>query len=368
MASLALAGLLMAAGCARATGYADATGDARSDRARAVSLARQVDSLRREARIPGLAMVVLRDTTVLLAQGFGLADVESGRAVTPDTPFNIASVSKPISAVVALRLVQDGLLDLDRPMQRYRGFAEFCDAARGDGGIFFSDYDCKGDALTMRRVLAMQANPAPGGAARFLYNPPAYSWASRPMAEVAGRPFSDLVDSLVLRPAGMTRSARVHRSRLLPESLAALLAQPYTIDSLGRAVPAGPPPPQGDGAAGGVIATANDLARFDIALARGRLIGDSLRSIMWTPGTTPQGTALPYGLGWFIADLDGTRALWHTGLWDGRYSALYLKVPSRRLTLILLANSEGLRWPSQLDEAAIERSPFARALMATFPR
>jgi hypothetical protein len=55
-------------------------------------------------------------------------------------------------------------------------------------------------------------------------------------------------------------------------------------------------------------------------------------------------------------------------LWEGAYSALYLKVPGRRLTLILLANSEGLRWQAGLDEAAIERSPFTTALLAAFPR
>ncbi len=369
MASFALGcWLAVGGGCTRAVATPRGD-DGAGDGARAVQLARAVDSLRLVARVPGLAMVVLRDTTVLLAQGFGYADIESKRRVTPETPFNIASVSKPISAVVALRLVQDGLLDLDRPMQRYRGFSEFCDAARGDGGIFFSDYDCIGDALTMRRVLAMQANVATGSTGpRFLYNPPSYSWASRPMAETAGRPFSDLVDSLVLRASGMTHAARVYRSRPLPASLAALLARPYTIDSSGRAVPATPPPPQGDGAAGGVIASASDLARFDVALMQGRLINDSLRSIMWTPGTTRAGISTPYGLGWFVDDLQGTRVVWHTGLWEGRYSALYLKVPARRLTLILLANSDGLQWPTRLDEAAIERSPFARALMAAFPR
>jgi len=65
------------------------------------------------------------------------------------------------------------------------------------------------------------------------------------------------------------------------------------------------------------------------------------------------------------------RVAWHTGLWEGKYSALYLKVlsdtPDERLTLILLANSDGLQWPSRLDEATIDRSPFARAFFSAFP-
>jgi hypothetical protein len=68
-------------------------------------------------------------------------------------------------------------------------------------------------------------------------------------------------------------------------------------------------------------------------------------------------------LGWFVASPKGERLIWHTGLWEGAYSALYLKAPDRGLTLILLANSDGLRWESRLDEAAIERSLARRHLV-----
>ena len=335
----------------------------------AADLATRFDSLRRSQRIPGLAVAILRDTTLVLARGFGLADIERQIPVTPDTPFNTASVSKPISAVVALRLAQDGVLNLDRPMRRYQGFGEFCDAARASGGIFFADFACTDDRLTLRHVLSMTANGEAG--TRFWYNPPSYSWASRPMAEVTGRPFSDLVDSLVFRPAGMRHAARTNRSLPLRADLAELLAVPYHIDSAGRVVRSEPPPPQGDGAAGGVIASALDLAAFDIALSEGRLLEPEWRALLWTPARTPSGRGLPYGVGWFLAEIQGRQVAWHTGLWEGRYSALYLKVlgdrPEHRLTLILLANSDALQWPTRFDEAAVDRSPYARAFISAFP-
>jgi CubicO group peptidase (beta-lactamase class C family) len=187
------------------------------------------------------------------------------------------------------------------------------------------------------------------------------------MAEVSGTSFSELTATLVFDPAGMIRSARMHRRLLLPAALAADLAKPYSIDSMSRIVASDPPGPQGDGAAGGVIASAMDLARFDIALTQGRLLSPASLRTMWTPGRSPAGAVLPYGLGWFIAAPAGERLIWHTGLWEGAYSALYLKVPDRHLTLILLANSDGLQWESRLDEAAAERSPFAQALLTTFP-
>ena len=339
------------------------------DAAAAQALFARFDELRDALRIPGLAAVLLRDTTVVLARGFGVANVERRTPVTPETPFNIASVAKPISAVVALRLVQDGLLDLERPMQRYRGFTDFCTDARGDGGIFFGDFTCGDDRLTLRHVLSMTANGPPG--TRFWYNPPSYSWASRPMAEVSGHASADLVDSLVFRPANMRHAARQHRRLALPPDIAATLATPYHVDSAGRLQQSDPPPPQGDGAAGGVIASAMDLARFDIALASGRLLTTTSRAALWTAARTSDGRSLPYGLGWFLGTVGGRRLAWHTGLWDGQYSALYLKVlgdtPDECLTLVLLANSDALRWATRPDEAAIERSAFATAFLAAFP-
>jgi CubicO group peptidase (beta-lactamase class C family) len=335
------------------------------DTARAERVATRIEQLRVEKRIPGLAVVIVRGNSVVFAQGYGVADVEKQIAVTPDTPFNIASVTKPISAVVALRLVEQGRLDLDRPMQEFANFPEFCKDATAAGGIFFADYRCDDTRLTMRRVLSMAANGEPGS--RFLYNPPSYSWASRPMAEVAGRPFSDLVGTLVFEPAGMKHSARINRKLPLRADLAEKLALPYRIGEDGSFVKADPPPPQGDGAAGGVIASAMDLARFDIALTEGKLLSDASRTLMWEPARATNGSPLPYSLGWFVSTWRGHRVAWHTGLWEEKYSALYLTLLDEpRATLILLANSEGLRWPTALDEAAIERSPFATAFLEAF--
>jgi len=330
------------------------------------ALAHRLDSLRQVARIPGLSVAIVESGRIVLSRGFGSADLERRTAATDTTPYNIASVTKPLSAVVALRLVELGQLDLDRPMTSFAGFAEFCQEVHSGGGIFFGDYDCAAPTLTLRRVLSMTSNGVPG--TRFFYNPPAYSWASRPMAEMAGKPFSSLVAQYVFDRAGMRRSARIHRRLLLSPELTAALATPYHLDSTGRAVISAPPPPQGDGAAGGVISTVVDLARFDMALDTGTLLTATSRAAMWTPTTGPDGQLFPYGLGWFVRTVRGEELVWHTGLWEGAYSALYLKIPRRRVTLILLANSDGLRFPTPLDAATIETSPFAMALLDAVKR
>ena len=321
------------------------------------TLVRQVDSLRVDDAIPGLAMAVVVEGQVLYQGGFGTTDVSGGAPVTANTPFNIASVTKPISAVVALRLQERGVLDLDRPLTTYRRFDEFCEAVTAEGGLFFSDWACTDPNLTMRHVLSMTSNGTPG--TRFFYNPVAFSWMSRPIAEVADLGFSDLVTREILEPLGMDRSARIFRDRPLPDPLATDLALPHAVGPDGTAERSAMPPPQGDGAAGGIISTVADLALFDVALDEGRLLSDASRTEMWTPA----GPTIPYGIGWFTREVLGHRVVWHTGLWEEAYSALYLKVPERGATLVLLANSDGLRWPNDLDEAALERSPYATAFL-----
>ena len=111
-----------------------------------------------------------------------------------------------------------------------------------------------------------------------------------------------------------------------------------------------------------------DLARFDVALTEDRLLSPASRLAMWSAGRSPSAAVLPYGLGWFVQEYGGERLLWHSGLWEGAYSALYLKAPTRHLTLILLANSEGLKWDNGLDEAAADWSPFVAAFLAAFQR
>ena len=73
--------------------------------------------------------------------------------------------------------------------------------------------------------------------------------------------------------------------------------------------------------------------------------------------------AAPTGLGWFVQNYRGTPVIWQFGLIDNAYSAMIVKVPSRRATMILLANSDGLAIPFQLDAGDVTRSPFALVLL-----
>lgn len=338
-------------------------GDLRAEVRDPDGFAAVLEKLRSAARIPGMSAAVVKEGRVVLKQGFGFADPEKRVPATPETPYNIASVSKPISAVVALRLVEEGKLDLDRLLKTNEEFAGFCNEFRHEKSIFARDLRC--GELTMRHVLSHTVSGAPGE--RFSYNPVVYSMGSRPMATAGGKPFSALAEEYVFRPAGMKRSARIHRNLPLRPDLARALAPPYHADDHGKAVPSPPLSPQGDGAGGGVISTVLDLAKFDIALDAGKLVTARSREQMMTPGRSSSRAVLSYGLGFFVQEYRGRKLVWHSGWWEKAYSAIYLKVPEEKLTLVLLANSEGLWWDNPLDQAQIEKSPFVAAFFEHFP-
>ncbi|WGL16682.1 serine hydrolase [Microbulbifer bruguierae] len=324
----------------------------------------RLDSLRQAANIPGLSVAVVKGQTIALALGLGYADVEHHIPATAETPYNIASVAKPISAVVTLRLVEEGVLDLDRPIVDYSEWAEFCTEFSRQPSIFARGLRCQPPIHTLRHLLSHTATGTPGN--QFSYNPVLYSWASRPIMAAADTSFSALVERYVFAPAGMTRSARINRDLPLREDLAKLLAPPYRVGTTGAVERAPAPPPQGDGAAGGVITTVLALAMFDVALDQGVLISARSRAAMIAPMQSSNGEALPYGLGWFVQEYRGHTLVWHSGWWEDAYSALYLKIPSLDLTFIVFANSEGVWWDNPLDRAEVQRSEFAQAFLQTF--
>ncbi len=326
-----------------------------------------LEQLRVERQIPGLSYAVLRDGELLMAGGLGVADISTARPATADTVYNIASVTKPISAVLVMQLVEEGKLDLDRPIAEYSTWRDFCAAFSAQPSIFARDLRCDPPLHTLRQLLSHTAAGTPG--ADFSYNPVLYSWASRPVAAAMSESFSDLVQARVLTPAGMARAARQHRARPLPPALAQSLAPPHRVDESGELVLAPPLDPQGDGAAGGVVASVLDLAAFDKALDGDVLLAPTSRRQMMTPQMDAvSGKTVPYGIGWYVQSHEGRSLIWHGGWWEQAYSALYLKLPDERLTLIVLANSEGMWWGNPLTEATVQDSPVARIFLQHYPQ
>jgi hypothetical protein len=115
------------------------------------------------------------------------------------------------------------------------------------------------------------------------------------------------------------------------------------------------------------VSTARDLARFDAALDDGVLLLPETLAVAWRPANFT-GTPLPTGLGWFVETYQGERLVWHFSHIPDAYSALILKMPSRRLTLIMLANSDGLTTGANLEQGDVTASPFVKIFLRLFAR
>jgi CubicO group peptidase (beta-lactamase class C family) len=116
-------------------------------------------------------------------------------------------------------------------------------------------------------------------------------------------------------------------------------------------------------AGGGLVSTVRDLARLDAALdpdfRGGSLLLPETIAAAWNPAADRNGQATPMGLGWFVQFHRGERVVWHFGNVPNAYSSLIVKLPAKKITLILLANSDGLSNPFQLPAGDVTRSLFA---------
>ena len=182
--------------------------------------------------VPGVSVAVIDDYEVVWAKGYGVADVETGAPVTTETLFQAASISKPVAAMGMLRLVEDGVLTLDDNVNRWLSEwrlpeNEFTEEApvtlrrivTHTGGLTVHVHGFPGYAVTAPLATTVQvldgSEPANTDPIRvdttpgtiYRYSGGGYTVMQHLMTEVTGRDFPDLLQELVLAPAGMEHSS-----------------------------------------------------------------------------------------------------------------------------------------------------------------
>ena len=320
-----------------------------------------LESLRQQAAIPGMSAAVLKDGEIVWERGFGFQNSASRIRPTGDTPYMVGDISGTLAAVLLLQCVDERHLFLDDPFSR-SGLSTFEPGA------------------TLRTVLSHTTSD--GVRDTFSYNPDRYDRLTQVMEACAPQPYrktvahrildrlamrdsvpgTDLVDPDLPLPDGLFDPDDLARYR----GVLSRIAVPYHVSAKGRADRADLPITTMS-AAGGLVSTVHDLAKFDQALAAdesdGGLLLNDTRQLAWTPAVGRDGTVQPMGLGWFVQFYRGERVIWHFGNVPGAYSSLYLKLPDRGLTFILLANSDGLSAPYDLPSGDVTKSLFAQIFL-----
>jgi CubicO group peptidase (beta-lactamase class C family) len=161
----------------------------KADKDRCRRLEQQLEQLRAILKIPGLSAAVLRDQEIGWAKGLGFADREKRVPATPETPYQVAPLTKSFASTLVLRLVEQGKLDLDEPASRY--FA-----------------DVEGDRVTIRHLLTHTSEGIPGE--RFHYSGDRYWRLTAVIEKVSGKSFRELMVATFLEPLHMARSVPGH--------------------------------------------------------------------------------------------------------------------------------------------------------------
>ena len=306
----------------------------------------------------GVSFAVARDGRVILARGYGMANVEHSVAVTPETVFHIASISKNILAAVVLQLVDEGKLRLDDDVTKYVPEAPTLghhvtvrQLLNHTSGIysFTSLPDAANNErleLTHEQVLGLIKDKPfefePG--TRWRYDNSAFYLAGMVVERVTKQEYGAYVREHVFKPLGMSSASLCYARMVVPH-----LASGYEVDG-GALVNAAFVSWKLPFAAGAVCATATDLAKWQAALDSGRVLTPSSLALMRTPTTLADGTKIDYGLGTRLGSLDGHRVLGHTG-GGGGFRPLLESFPDDHLTIVILMNMGDAASPSPVAVA-----------------
>ena len=334
----------------------------------AATVERFITDTMRVLGAPGASICVIREGRILWSRAFGLADVEQSVPATTETRFRIGSVSKSLTSVAIGRLVQDGQLDLDSPVQRYApSFPEkrypitVRQVAGHLAGIRHYDtgeFENQEHYATVTEGLAIFAADSllfePG--TQFSYSSYGYNLLGAVIEGASGRSYLEYMRHAVLDPAGMTHTSFEHPDSIIPKR-----GRYYTrTDSTGPTINA----PYVDNTykwpSGGFLSTAEDLARFGDRLLRGELLRPETVQLLWTPMRTSDGTPTDYGIGWTIErDSLGRRRVRHSGGSVGGTAHLII-YPDQRVVVAVLVNS---------DYTFINAIPrYAEPFLPPFPR
>ena len=307
-----------------------------------------------ETKTPGVSVAVVEDGEFAWASGYGMADLENSVPVTQETLFRLASVSKPISAVAAMELWEQGKLDLDAPIQKYcpafpdkgavittrellghlGGIRHYLDGAAGEPEVnntkHFADPIAGG--LSFFKDDPLMA--APG--THYVYSTQGYTLVGCAIGAVSNEPYADFVRQNVLVPAGMTVTQVDDRFAVIPHR-----TRFYSKDTAGKVINAEFLDSSYKIPGGGWVSSASDMARFEAALLDGKLVKPSTLTLMGTPLKPSESAEDHYGLGLSAGTLDGVEFLSHAGGQQGT-STMILMVPSRRLGVVVLANMDNV--------------------------
>jgi CubicO group peptidase (beta-lactamase class C family) len=295
-------------------------------------------------RIPGLALLVIRDGQILQSQGFGFANVELQVPVKPETVFQSGSVGKQFTATAVMMLVEQGKISLDDPLPKFfpgapPAWNEVTVRQLLSHTAGFGDYpdkfDFRKDWTEDEELKLMEGIP--------LAFPPGTSWQYSNLGyvtlgilihRVTGEFYGDFLQQHIFQPLGMSSTRIINEADIIPNR-----ASGYRLVHGELKNQEWVAPKANTTADGSLYFNTVDLAKWDAALYTEILLKRSSLDLMWTPVKLKNGqpNAGHYGFGWVIDRRTGHLCMHHDGAWQGFKTAI-ARYPEDHLTVVVLAN------------------------------
>ena len=334
-------------------------------------------------KVPGISIAVINNGAIEWARGFGLADVASGRHVNEHTRFQAASISKSVTAMAAMSLVQAGMLSLDEDVnlrlaawklptneftaQRKVTLRGLLSHTAGIGGHGFQGYAVDQAIPTLLEVLdgkapansdPVRAEAVPGSA--WKYSGGGYEIVQLMITETTREPFDRFMQHAVLDKIGMKESSFV-----LPAGWEAMASSAYLVD--GRDVP-GKWHRYPEMAAASLWTTPSDLARFVIEIQKSasgqsnKVLSQKMTNEMLTPGIED------FGLGLFLGEKsDARRSFYHGGGNAGFRNMMFAYTSTGQGAIVMTNGDNGQELIEEVLRAIAREYGWTNYLVANTP-
>jgi CubicO group peptidase (beta-lactamase class C family) len=297
---------------------------------------------------PGLALGIVKDSALVHAVGYGLASIQSGRPIAPDTIFHLASCGKQFTALGIVMLVEAGKLHPDDPLGKHipelagfgctlrqllhhtAGIRDLYDEAGIDQVLARSARPANADMVRLYAELGCPLAARPGST--FSYSNSGYDLLGTVIERVSGQSYHDFFQARVFDPLGMRDTFSAPETRASDPRR----ATGYDVGESEELVANAGSEFDGLVGSGSFCTTVPDLARYEQALRQYRLISEAGTLAMFNGVPTGEGD-VRYGLGWFIGSYNGAALADHEGAWNGfrSYLCCFLDV---RFSLFVLTN------------------------------
>jgi CubicO group peptidase (beta-lactamase class C family) len=309
------------------------------------------------AHVPGVALGIYSRGSILMAKGYGLANVELGVPVKPQTIFQSGSVGKQFVSAAILMLVEEGRISLDDSIAKYfpgapaswkairiknllshtSGLAEYESPDRtGPYGPFYLRLDFTENQL-LHKIEALPIENPPG--AKWNYRNTNYVLLGFLIHRLTGMFYADYLAKRIFTPLGMKSTRLISDADIIPNRAAGYQWEDDVLKNQDWVSPT-----FNSTADGALYFNVLDLAKWDAALYATQLLKQSSLDAMWTVYKLNDGKPNDgdYGFGWEITTQNGHRIIEHDGAWQG-FTCQISRYPDDSLTVVVLTNSDSAR-------------------------